>query len=88
MASGEPESSGVGGDAAKHDREDKLAQKERNKKQKKPQATASGEASTVLTAGESQTLPLTITKIIYRGKHKCLTEAFLATALAVRRAPS
>ena len=87
VASGEPESSGVGGDAARHDCEDKH-EKERNKKQKKPQATASGEASTVLTAGESQTLPLTITKIIYRGKHKCLTEAFLATASAARRAPS
>ena len=48
------ESSGVGGDAARHDCEDKH-EKERNKKQKKPQATTSGEASTVLTAGESQT---------------------------------
>ena len=54
MASGEPESSGVGGDAAKHDREDKLARMEHNKKQNKLQAAASGEASTVLIAGERQ----------------------------------
>ena len=54
VASGERESSGVGGNAARHDREDKQARKERNKKQKKPHAAASGEASTVLTIGEPQ----------------------------------
>ena len=44
MASGEPESSGLGGDASRYYREDKQTRKERNKKQKKPQAAASGEA--------------------------------------------
>ena len=54
VASGKRESSGLGGNAARHDREDKQARKEHNKKQKKPHAAASGEASTVLTIGEPQ----------------------------------
>jgi hypothetical protein len=54
VASGEPESSGVGGDAARHDREYKQARVERNKEQKKPPPPANREASTSLTAGECQ----------------------------------
>ena len=47
-ASAESKSNVAGGDTARYDREEKQARKERNKKQNKPQAAASGEASTVL----------------------------------------
>ena len=64
VASSEPESSGVGGDVAGHDREDKQARKEPNKKQTKPQAAASSEASTVLTAAERQN-PFSSTRVLF-----------------------
>ena len=64
MASSEPESSRVGGDVARHDREVKQARKEPNKKQTKPQAAASSEASTVLTAAERQN-PFSSTRVLF-----------------------
>jgi len=64
MASSEPESSRVGGDVARHDREDKQARKEPNKKQTKPQAAASSEASTILTAAERQN-PFSSTRVLF-----------------------